>query len=56
MRPDFLALPLELLQRVISFLELDDFHSLTKTCKDLQMCLIGEGFCQETLEVGLDCL
>ena len=50
-----LGLPLELLQRVVSYLELDDFHSLTETCKELKNCLAGEGFCQEVLEVGRNC-
>ena len=52
MRADLLELPLELLHRVIAYLDLDDFHSLTKTCQELSNCLAGEGFCRETLEVG----
>ena len=53
MRPYLLGLPLELLQRIVSYLELDDFHSVTRTCKEFETCLASEGLCQETLEVGL---
>ena len=53
MHLSLISLPLELLLNVVSYLNFEDFVSLSNTQRELASLLCGENTCQEVVKVSL---